>query len=400
MLLRMTFRLRLTLLLSALFLCTGGILLGLNYALVRYRLQIMPLPTVRPSDAPSLIAPANGAAPSTPQAPQPPTPPPEEIAQLRALQEQIVAASLRELVIQSGLALMLMVVVVVWLSWAIAGRVLQPVQRITAVAQRLSEQQLHQRIALQGPQDELKELADTFDRMLDRLERAFASQQRFAASASHELRTPLTIMRTEIDVTLADSAATADDLRAMAEILREATDRSERLIDGLLTLARSEQIVERYDVVDLAALAAAAVRQLAPQAHDLALHCETSLVPVQVQGDAPLIERMVANLVENAVRHNQAGGWVRVGVGAESEWVRLIVENSGPLIGAAAVEELFLPFRRGHGERVGSARGAGLGLTIVRAIAKAHAGTVTAKARDSGGLQVELRLPLAPQPDV
>jgi signal transduction histidine kinase len=182
--------------------------------------------------------------------------------------------------------------------------------------------------------------------------------------------------------------------------VRKAIDRSERLINGLLTLARSEQIVERRDVVDLAAIAAAVVRQLAPQARELALHCETSLVPVQVQGDAPLIERMVANLVENAVRHNHAGGWVRVCVGAESAWVHLIVENSGPTIPTEAVEDLFLPFRRPHGERVGSARGAGLGLTIVRAIAEAHAGMVTARARDGGGLRVELRLPLAPPSDV
>jgi signal transduction histidine kinase len=400
MMLRMTFRLRLTLLFSAVFLCTGGILLGLNYALVRYRLQILPLPAIRPMTAGGLPGPAVGAGLGAPQAPQPQTPPPQGIDELRSIQQQIVAASLRELIIQSGLALMLMAVVVVWLSWAIAGRVLQPVQQITAVARRLSEQHLHERIALQGPQDELKQLADTFDSMLDRLERAFASQQRFAASASHELRTPLTIMRTEIDVTLADPAATVDDLRAMAEILREATDRSERLIDGLLTLARSEQIVERRDLVDLAATAAAAVRQIAPQAHDLSLDCETSLVPIQVQGDAPLIERMVANLVENAVRHNQPGGWVRICIGTEREWARLIVENSGAMIPAAAVEELFLPFRRGHGERVGSARGTGLGLTIVRAIAEAHAGMVTAKARKGGGLQVELRLPLTPQPVV
>jgi signal transduction histidine kinase len=229
--------------------------------------------------------------------------------------------------------------------------------------------------------------------MLTRLDTAFDSQRRFVANASHELRTPLAITRAEVDVALADPHAPAAELRATAERVRDATDRSERLIEGLLTLARSEREPRSREPVDLADAAAVALEH-AQRGDGLAgLQLTTALQPAPVEGDAALLERMIANLVENAVRHNQPGGWLDVGTGSGGGRAFAQVANGGPSIPADQVESLFEPFRRLR-ERVASVgRGAGLGLSIVRSVARAHGGDAHARALAGGGLEVTVRLP-------
>jgi signal transduction histidine kinase len=271
---------------------------------------------------------------------------------------------------------------------------------MTATARRLSEENLHERIALDGPDDELKELADTFDAMLGRLEAAFESQKRFVANASHELRTPLAIMRTEVDVALANPDATPDELRRMGEVVRRATERSDALIDGLLVLARSDQGPTALAPVDLAVLAEEALAQSATEAAVAGVETRARFDPAPTTGDPALLGRLAGNLIENAIRHNEPGGWLEVqtGPGADGAGeVRLVVANSGPLIDSGQVDGLFEPFRRLAGDRLaapgGRGPGAGLGLSIVRSVVAAHGGRVTARPRTGGGLVVEVFLP-------
>ena len=276
-------------------------------------------------------------------------------------------------------------------GWAMAGRVLRPLQRITATAKRVSQDNLDERIALEGPRDELKELADTFDGMLERLSGAFASQRRFVANASHELRTPLTVIRTELDVTLADPHATNADLRAMGETVRDATLATERLIQALLTLARSEGGVTRRDPVDLADCARTAVAQAGAEASARGLDIRPALDPAPVRGDRRLLERLVANLVENAVRHNVDGGTVEVRTASAAGRSTVEVRNDGPAVPPDAVASLLEPFQRL--DRSARGDGVGLGLSIVRSVAEAHGGSVELRARPSGGLVARVSLP-------
>ena len=311
---------------------------------------------------------------------------------------QLIRDSARsELLRSAGLVFAVVAVVALAAAYVLAGRALQPVGRVTATARRLSEENLGDRIALDGPPDELKELADTFDAMLARLDAAFDSQRRFVANASHELRTPLAVIRTEVDVTLGDPGASVAELRTMGEVVREASVRADRLVDALLVLARSEgqsrSGLQQREPVDLAGLVPAAVAAVAAEAgaRDLAMTTETR--PAPVEGDPHLLERLVGNLVENAVRHNTDGGWVTVRTGVDpvsGAWLEVL--NSGPAVPAGDVDELFEPFRRGGTARTAT-RGAGLGLSIVRAVAAAHGGAVTAGARTEGGLTVTVRLP-------
>jgi signal transduction histidine kinase len=279
----------------------------------------------------------------------------------------------------------------VLLGWAMAGRVLRPLQRITATAKRVSQDNLDERIALEGPRDELKELADTFDGMLERLSGAFASQRRFVANASHELRTPLTVIRTELDVTLADPHATNADLRAMGETVRDATLATERLIQALLTLARSQGGVTRRDPVDLADCARTAVGQAGAEAAARGLDLQAALDPAPVRGDRRLLERLVANLVENAVRHNVDGGTVEVRTASAAGHSTVEVRNDGPAVPPDAVASLLEPFQRL--DRGAPGDGVGLGLSIVRSVAEAHGGSVDLRARPSGGLVARVSLP-------
>jgi signal transduction histidine kinase len=306
-------------------------------------------------------------------------------------QHEVAADALSNLRRLYAVALGAMTGLSVLFGWAMAGRVLRPLQRITATAKRVSQDNLDERIALEGPRDELKELADTFDGMLERLSGAFASQRRFVANASHELRTPLTVIRTELDVTLADPHATNADLRAMGETVRDATLATERLIQALLTLARSEGGVTRRDPVDLADCARTAVAQAGAEASARGLDMQASLETAPVRGDRRLLDRLVANLVENAVRHNVDGGTVEVRTASVAGRSTVEVRNDGPVVPAEAVASLLEPFQRL--DRSARGDGVGLGLSIVRSVAEAHGGSVELRARPSGGLVARVSLP-------
>ena len=272
-------------------------------------------------------------------------------------------------------------------GWVVAGRILRPVHRLTAAARAASEQNLSQRIALQGPRDELRELADTFDTMLERLDRAFASQRQFIANASHELRTPLTIMRTAMDVVLAKPEPTRDELVSMTAEVRRAVDHSERLIEVLLVLARNDQARALADPLDLAAVAEDALDGRTADG----ITTTMTLNEAPVTGDGVLLERLVANLLDNAERYNIAGGTVRISTAADDAKSVLRVVNTGAVVPAGMVERLFLPFTRLDDRTRHD--GFGLGLALVSSIAAAHNGTVHATAMPTGGLDITVRLP-------
>jgi signal transduction histidine kinase len=303
------------------------------------------------------------------------------------------AQTLNHLLAYSLIALAVMAVVSAVLGWVLAGRALRPVHAITAAARRASQENLGDRIALAGPDDELKELADTFDAMLARLDAAFASQRRFVANASHELRTPLTVMRTAIDVTLAKPDRTPAQLEAMAAEVRQAADRAEALIEALLTLARSDRGHGPREPLDVAVLAEDALDAAGPAISDRSLRLETTLDPAPAPGDPVLVARLVTNLIDNAVRHNLADGWIHVVTGTRDGMAFIDVANGGPVIGEHAVPSLFEPFRR-LGGRMASP-GTGLGLSIVQSVAVAHRGQVSAWPLPAGGLRVLVLIPVA-----
>ena len=385
---RPTIRLRLTFVYGGLFLAAGAILLAVNYALVSRGLhdRVREIPV--PVEGFVLEGPEVAMRPAPTAGPQV-----FDAEDIRAYEADVRSQALHQLLVQSSIGLGVMALVSVALGWVVAGRMLRPLQQVTGAARQLSQANLHQRLALEGPQDELKELADTFDAMLARLESAFESQRRFVANASHELRTPLAIQRTLIDVALADPDATPDDLRRMAAAVRDAVDRSERLIDGLLVLARSEEGRVPAEAVDLAAAARHALDQAGDEMAAAGLQAEARLDPAVATGSRVLLERLVANLVQNAVRHNVAGGWMAVETATAGGAARLTVRNSGAAIAGEEVPRLFEPFRRLDRDRVASDRGVGLGLSIVRAVATAHGGTVAAEPLGSGGLEVTVSLP-------
>jgi signal transduction histidine kinase len=307
---------------------------------------------------------------------------------------EALAEAARHRVLQAGsVAFLLAVIATVLLAWVITGQVLRPLHDVTSTARRLSAESLDERLRLPGPRDEVAELADTFDAMLDRLQAAFQSQRRFVANASHELRTPLAVVRTEVDVTLADPAADAAELRRMASVIRHATLRAQQLVDGLLVLARTEGgALRAREVADLADLAEAALRIVASEAHSRSLQVSKRMTPALTVGDPALLERVVGNLVENAVRHNVDGGWVEVCTDREGAHTTLRVASSGDVIAPEAVTALFEPFHRGGVARTAH-DGAGLGLSIVHAVVVAHGGTVHAEPVPGGGLAVTVRLP-------
>ncbi|SNS84350.1 Signal transduction histidine kinase [Streptosporangium subroseum] len=299
---------------------------------------------------------------------------------------------LAELMRNSAIGLVVIGVLATLFGWIMTDRALRPLQRVTRTAERLSESTLHERIALEGPSDHVKRLADTFDAMLDRLQRAFDTQRRFVTNASHELRTPIAVNRTLIEVALEEPDA-SDDLHSLGRALLGVNARHERLIEGLLLLARSENELVTRRPVDMEHVAESVLEQLDAKAERRDITLRAELSPASASGDALLLERCVFNLVENAIKYNTRGGHVEVRLAAGEE-LTLVVENTGPLIPAHEAGDLFEPFRRLH-DRVGSAQGAGLGLSIVRAIAVVHGGTVTAVPRAGGGLSVTVRLPRA-----
>ena len=303
--------------------------------------------------------------------------------------EQIANSALHRLLVAYVIAFVVVVLFSGVVGWLLAGRSLAPLREITATARRVSGENLGERIDHAGPDDELKELADTFDGMLSRLDAAFASQRHFVANASHELRTPLAIMRTEVDVALADPDAGTDDLRAMGEAIRETVDRCEQLISSLLLLARSEAADGRGEPLDVGAIAGDCITDLRARAQEAGLEVSAHLEVAWVEGHPGLIERMVANLIDNAIRHNRPGGHVMVQTRFDGDVVALVVANGGARIDPADVAGLTTPFRRL--DRTVS--GFGLGLSIVRSVAEAHHGSAVLEAPPSGGLTVTVTLP-------
>jgi signal transduction histidine kinase len=382
-----TFRVRLTLLFAALFLAAGAALLGITYALV----ASLPVKVPPVTKAQAKLAFQCKLGKGTP-------PPLKECAQaLSAVGAQQAALAQRNqtlghLLTYSLAALGIMTAVSGGVGWVMAGRVLRPVSSITAAARRASEQHLGERLALTGPHDELRELADTFDQMLERLDAAFASQRRFVADASHELRTPLTVMRTAIEVTMAKPARTPEQLEVMAAKVARSAAQAEALIEALLTLAASEQAPASPELVDLATAAEDAAEAAAAGARDLDLRVDTDLAAAPACGNRLLLERMVGNLVDNAVRHNIQGGWVSISTGTGEQRAWFEIANSGPVIPEDLVPSLFEPFRQVE-ERTSTRDGAGLGLAIVRSIGTAHGASVDANSLPAGGLRIMVTLP-------
>jgi signal transduction histidine kinase len=376
-----TIRLRMTALYGLVFLITAAALLTIGYELVRhnlngpghYRNELRKLGLAPPA---FFGRPPGFGAGSTAA----------RIAD--AVRAQLQSDALHRLLLEYVVALAAMTVASVVAGWLLAGRALRPLRRITATARRVSGENLGERIALTGPADELKELADTFDGMLGRLDATFASQRHFVANASHELRTPLAIMRTEIDVTLADPDAGAEELRRMGDAIRETVDRCERLIEGLLMLARSEGAAGREEPVDLAALAADCITDLRSSAERAGVTVHDDLVPAWTRGEPALLERMIANLVENGIRHNEPGGSLRVRTRVRGGRVELLVANGGAHIAPEDVPTLTEPFRR----LARSGGGFGLGLSIVRSVVDVHGGELQVEAPASGGLEVRVEL--------
>ena len=286
-------------------------------------------------------------------------------------------------------------------GYLLAKQSLRPIAKLTRTAQQLSTENLDQRINLGGPDDELRELADTFDEMLARLDAAFDSQRMFVANASHELRTPLAVIRTELEVTLADPHADVAELRRMGGVVEVAAERAQRLVASLLTLATLQAVgrgeLEVAEPVDLAKLVPAVLSAVETEAKDSGITIETEVERAGTVGDPRLLERLIGNLVENGIRHNVSGGWLRVSTGESAERVWLHVANGGTVIAPAGVDTLFEPFRRGGRLRTAT-RGAGLGLAIVRLIVEAHHGQLQAAAPPFGGLAIRIELPRQPRP--
>jgi signal transduction histidine kinase len=315
------------------------------------------------------------------------------IEHARAQAQQQHAAELHELLVQSGIALAIMAGISILLGWLIAGRALRPIRNMTRTTRQISSRNLHERLAIEGPRDELKDLADTFDGLLARIETAFDTQRRFVANAAHELRTPLTLQRTLVEENLGDPAATIDSYRALSRRLLRLGDDQERMLEALLTLASSERGVDRREPVDLARLAGRAVASH-PDVDRLGLRIDATLVAAPTAGDRALLERLVVNLVDNAVRHNVPGGDVDIATGVEGDHVVLSIANSGAVISPEQVQRLFEPFQRLGPDRTCTGRGHhGLGLSIVAAIATAHGACVTTHPRRGGGLSVRVDFP-------
>ena len=375
---RRTVRLRLTALYGGLFLASGTGLLAITNILARS----LPGPVFHaPANRPR---PAPGARPSHTA-----VPPAAYLHQVAAQEVHQHTAALNQLLVGSAIALGIMAITSVALGWLVAGRVLRPLREMTAAARAISEDNLHQRLAVPGPGDELKDLGDTIDSLLDRLQAAFDAQRDFVASASHELRTPLTLTRTLLQMALTDPRPTLACYQATCQDLLEANDQQEQLIEALLTLARSQRGLDHRDPLDLATITAGALQARQPAAAARGLTISTSISTAPVPGDERLLKRLVTNLVDNAIRHNVPGGEISIHVTASGEHPSLTITNTGPVIPTDQVTRLLQPFQR-LTARPADGEGLGLGLSIVAAIAKAHHATLTINPRQRGGLDIDI----------
>ena len=398
-----TIRLRLTAVYSVLFLICGAALLAITYVLVEHATAgtysyTGPNGSVAGraggGSAPSGTQPGpslqtNGGQPRlTPQQMQ------DLDRQLRALAANQHAHVMHELLLYSGIALAVTAVVAIMLGWLVAGRVLHPLRTITEAANEISATNLHERLAVAGPNDELKRLGDTIDNLLGRLEGAFDAQRRFVANASHELRTPLTVIRALLQMTLTDPHATIDTFRSACREVIALGEHQDRLIEALLVLARSERGLDYRERLDLADVTDTATTAVRPKAAYLHLLLEASIKPAPIDGDKRLAERLVTNLIDNALDHNITGGRIEIATGTRAGHSFFSVANTGPVVPPDQVPRLLQPFQRlGPESTRHDEDGLGLGLSIVRAIATAHDATLTARAQPNGGLDIDVSFP-------
>jgi signal transduction histidine kinase len=385
---RRTVRLRLTALYGGLFLLSGAGLLTITITIV---LASGWPPSSGTYQAIGVGRPAHGGPP-----------PGGSAARVHQIEAQAAAqaahqhaAAVSQLLASSAVALAAMTVASVALGWVVAGRVLRPLRTMTAAAQQICEDNLSERLAVTGPEDELKDLADTIDGLLARLQAAFDAQRQFVANASHELRTPLTLTRTLLQMTLTDPRPTLNGFRATCEDVLAAGDQQEQLIEALLTLARSQRGLDRREQADLAAITRNVLRAFGPAAAERGVAVSASIDEAPVLGDPRLLQRMAANLIDNAIRHNVPGGKLRVRVAASGGQATLTITNTGPVIPASQASRLLQPFQRLAPGRPADGECLGLGLSIVAAIAKAHGAALAVRPRSGGGLEVGFCLPAA-----
>ncbi len=384
-----TIRVRLTALYGGLFFLAGAVLLGVTYLLVKQSLEARGMGFANPGSL-SRVPDVFGGRFDPAAIEQVQTAIREEQAAYRA-------DTLDSLLTQGSFALGIVGVAAIGFGWLMADRVLRPLHRITDTAGRIAGASsagrgLHERIALDGPSDEIKKLADTFDTMLDRLDRSFDGQRRFVANASHELRTPLAINRALIELAVSRPGASTD-VRTLGESLLTINARNERLIEGLLMLADGENAIAEHSNIDMADVAAHVAAAATPTAVEAGIQVRTDLSAAPTTGDPVLLDRLVQNLVDNATRHNTAGGWLSLRTRSVEGCAELTVSNTGPIVPPYEVETIFLPFRRLSDERASPDRGFGLGLSIVAAITHGHGGHVSASPRAGGGLTVTVNLP-------
>jgi signal transduction histidine kinase len=396
---RYTIRLRLAVLYSGVFLILGTLLLAIIFLSVRHSthgtvVSAQGAVTKLVERQHVEIAPPGATLSAVPES----LAGREQAHKLGAVAVNVNNSDLHQLLIWSVFALAIMAVASVALGWLLAGRVLRPLQVITTAARELSASNLHERLALGGPNDELRELGDTFDELLGRLESSFEAQRQFVANASHELRTPLTLERAILEVTLADPAASAASLRAACERVLAIGEQQERMIDALLTLARSERGLERRKTLLLDTLAGEVLEERREEATRRGLRLDSKLERAPTAGDRRLIERLIANLLDNAIHHNSPHGWVTVATALDAGTAVLTVSNGGPVIVPEELASLMRPFQRLGIDRTWHGDGHGLGLSIVEAIATAHGATLTVRPQATGGLHVEVKFPATSAP--
>jgi signal transduction histidine kinase len=395
---RRTVRLRLSLMYGALFVASGAVLLVITNLLVRHATGNFLFVQSTGSDGSTAGVISGNGPKGLPNAPTliggAPSQAAQQVQQLVAQANRQHASDAHQLLVQSLIALAIMAVVSVGLGWLVAGRALRPLRTITTAARNISASNLHQRLALAGPNDELKELGDTFDALIARLDRSFQSQRQFVANASHELRTPLTLQHALLEAALLDPDQSLQGWRAAGSRALAANQEQERLIAALLTLARSERGLSHREPFDLSVVTTAVLAGREADFAQRGLHLSASLSAAPITGDPALAERLVANLIDNASRHNVSGGRVEVTTSVHGGDAVLSVRNTGPILAPSGVDRLFEPFQRADVIRTGHDGGLGLGLSIVQAIATAHDGSVTAQAQPTGGLDVVTRFPL------
>ena len=379
-----TVRLRLTLVYGGLFLVSGAALLAVTYVLFERATKGKNAATQIPAGQP-----VGHTIPTLPsRAPRVVSIGP------KALGEEIKRSSdLHQLLVNSGIALAIVAVIALVLGWFVAGRMLRPLRTMTATARRISASNLHERLDLRGPNDELKQLGDTFDELLGRLQRSWDSQRRFVANVSHELRSPLTRLRLQADIAATDPEATVESLQSGYQAIIATAQQQQELIAALLSLAKGQRGLDHLETVDLASIAVGVLHAQRQQADQRGLQITTDISPATAEGDPRLIEQLVKNLIDNAMLHNTVGGEIHVATASHPEKAVLSISNDGPIIPPTELERLFLPFERLEPGRRHHKTGHGLGLSIVDAIATAHGAIITARSRPQGGLSIEIAFP-------